>query len=589
MVDAMTLIKEGQEYFSKRNQRMDNDTSLYLLDKYVFRDENGKKLDDMINVTLNEPRVFAEKVMTIIGSAYMQCVVEGRGEKGKLSDKDTTRIEEFLKDLFISVDTRLLRRGFRNLHAFLIEQICLRGTIASRNLLWQNQDGTYSPDILPCDSRYLVYEYGVDGIIWAASQTYRSQAQLESEYPDCKYIPSGKNIEVWDFWNEEVNEVYAGGKKIFDQENTLGHTSYVIVESSAGPMLLDKDFITHRGESVFATVRDLYPEYNRLASILQTLNVWSFYGPTQYESEMGEMAQKPEKAPYGTRKVIPVEPGRGYKPFPINDVRNAARQFQALISSAIQRATFSNLEYGTLSFPLSAVAISKILQQRDAIVLSRLNDLAIYYQQTAQMLKRQYVEGGIPAIVGEEGLEKEYDTDLLSKKVSIKYKFYTMSPEQDIANHSMANQIRPDLVSADTIRRDILKLQDPDAEKAKIRAEQSEKVDMAIMLYNQVHSLVDEAEKISSSKEKDRYYVKAELVLRQLEALLRQRAQGQMAGYNFGSDREEARPKPLVPMTSGGGGGTQSSANEYDISPEEMESRAESRAVTVRRQTDEGE
>ena len=149
MVDAMTLIKEGQEYFSKRNQRMDNDTSLYLLDKYVFRDENGKKLDDMINVTLNEPRVFAEKVMTIIGSAYMQCVVEGRGEKGKLSDKDTTRIEEFLKDLFISVDTRLLRRGFRNLHAFLIEQICLRGTIASRNLLWQNQDGTYSPDILP--------------------------------------------------------------------------------------------------------------------------------------------------------------------------------------------------------------------------------------------------------------------------------------------------------------------------------------------------------------------------------------------------------------------------------------------------------
>jgi hypothetical protein len=63
-----------------------------------------------------------------------------------------------------------------------------------------------------------------------------------------------------------------------------------------------------------------------------------------------------------------------------------------------------------------------------------------------------------------------------------------------------------------------------------------------------------------------------------------------MAGYNFGSDREEARPKPLVPMTSGGSGsGTQSSANEYDISPEEMESRAESRAVTVRRQTDEGE
>ena len=56
--------------------------------------------------------------------------------------------------------------------------------------------------------------------------------------------------------------------------------------------------------------------------------------------------------------------------------------------------------------PLSAVAISKMMGTRDAIIVMRLHDMALYFCQTAKMLLKQYVEGGLAAQLGEPGLEK---------------------------------------------------------------------------------------------------------------------------------------------------------------------------------------
>ena len=580
--DNLQMVLDKEEEFKGRHNRQDADRLLYILDPFVLRDSDNKKIERVTNVTMDEPRLFAEKVMAIINGTTMQAVAKGRG----LSDKDKVTIQNFMDDLLVSIDNRLIKRGKTMLRPFLVEQDCLRGTIASRNMLMEGKEkGTYFPDVLHADARYLIYDYDANGLAWVNNTSYRTERMLKSEYPYATNIPTGKKIKTRDFWDGKMNEVYADGKKIFDQENTYGYPPWVIVESAAGPALMDDNYMTYRAESIYATVRGLYPELNRLATIVQTLSVWSFLGPMQYESEAGEMAQKPEASPYGEKKVIPVEPGKGYKPFPITDVKQATRLFQYLLLSAIQRATFSNMEYGTLSMPLSAVAISKMMAQRDSIIGMRMHDMASYYRQTSQMFIDQYVKGGFTAQLGEAGEEREYAPADLDKKFTMFYKFYSISPEQDAANHSLAASIRPGLISDDTIRRDILHLENPEEEDAKVNAQVARRTDIALNLFERGHDLIDLAEQPGG----ERRYIEVEFVLQELEAVLRQRAAGNAVGYNIdGGDGSAPGPsKPSMPVFGGGGSNTNISGEE-EMGPEEQEVRSDSRAVTVRRQTSEG-
>jgi len=586
MSDNMTKIKEFEGIFNQRYQRMDEDRALYLLEDYVLRDEQKKKVADAISVTMPEPRMFAEKVFAIINSAHMQSKVIGKG----LSDRETAIIENCIDDLFVSIDARLMQKGSRILKPFIIEQDCIRGTIISQNLLKEMPDGTYVPDIVPCDARYTVYEFDDKGLAWCSPKFFRTRDMIESEYPDAKGIPNGKNIPVQPYADRNVIETYVNGKKIWEEENTLGYVPFVVVESASGPMLMDRDYFKHRGESIYAVVRKLYPEINRHASILTTLDMLSFLGGWQYESEMGELAQKPEHPIRGTRKVIPVEKGGGYKPLPVNDIRNASRMLQYLLLSALQRATFSNLEYGTLTMPLSAVAISKMMSTRDAIILMRLHDMALYYRQTAKMLLDQYIRGGIEAQLGEPGLERKYDRKDIDKDFAIFYDFTPTSPEADIANTAVAQQQKMLGMSWRSILANTLKVQDVAGELEAERREMADRMDVANVLYDQVFAYRDKGDNLDDKKEKEKYYLKAELTLQQLETILRQRAMGQLTGLNMqGSEAKGGEgAKPMVPLLGGGQGGSGTPEREEEVTPDELEERRESRESVVRRQTAEG-
>jgi len=479
-----------------------------------------------------------------------------------------------------------MQKGSRILKPFVIEQDCIRGTIITQNLLREIPDGTYVPDVIPCDARHTVYEFGSDGLLWASPKFFRTKAMIENEYPDAKNVPSGKSIPVQTYADKDVLETYVSGKKVWEAENTLGYVPFVVVESSAGPMLMDDDYFKYRGESIYAVARDLYPEINRHASILTTLDMMSFLGGWQYKSEMGELAEKPEQPIRGTRKVIPVEKGGGYEPLPINDIRNASRMLQYLLLSALQRATFSNLEYGTLTMPLSAVAISKMMGTRDAIIVMRLHDMALYFRQTAKMLLRQYIEGGLKSKLGEPGLEREYETKDIDKDFAIFYDFTPTSPEQDIANTAVAQQQRALGLSWRSILTNTLKVQDVTGELEMERREMADKMDIGNVLFDQVYAYRDRGDELDDKKEKEKFYLKAELTLQQLENILKQRAMGQLTGLNM--EGQGASGKPMLPLLGGGGGGEFRPEREEETSPEELEERRGSREAVVRRQTEEG-
>lgn len=521
-------IEEKESEFGELHARMDGDKDLCYGKAFKMLTADGQEMPRVRNVTLPDAKMFARKTISVITAANQQVVVESED----LKDKETTLVEEFTEDAYLEADNRLAKRGIVGMFPYQVEKSCARGHLAARCLV-RVEKKQLVMDILPLDARYFIYELGVDGFIWVAYKTTRSKARIKQEYG--KDINTDKET-IWDVWEKDGNTIFIG-EEVVTKPNPYKYIPFVWQMVPAGYMFGDSDNAGHEGESIFELSRDVFPQMNITATVLQTLNVKAIKPDYQYESEQGTKAKKPEKPPYGEGTVVPVDKEMGYKLFPIADIHAATRLFYAMFEGRLQRATMAATDLGNLTFPLSGQAI-RDLSQKDDLVLPRLQALAMFYQQLSRMIIKQYQQWGLKAELGEEGHRRTYNPKDLNGEYTIKYRYFSTSPMEKLANYSVANAAGV-LISDETKRRDILKLEDPDGEATKVRAELAEKLDPAIALYRLAGSLIDEDKSLE-----------ARLVAERLIMVLRQR---QMGGEQV-LPQEEKKPekKDLLPLMKGG-------------------------------------
>lgn len=524
-------IEEKESEFSALHSRMDGDKDLCYGKAFKMLTAEGQEMPRVRNVTLPDAKMFARKTISVITAANQQVVVEGE----HLKDKETTLIEEFTEDAYLEADNRLAKRGITGMFPYQVEKSCARGHLAARCLA-RVEKKKLIMDILPLDARYFIYDLGVDGFIWAAYKTTRSKARIKQEYGID--IASDKEI-VWDVWENNGNTIFIG-EEVRTKPNPYKYIPFIWQMTPAGYMFGDSDNAGHEGESIFELSRDVFPQMNMTATVLQTLNVKAIKPDYQYESAEGTKAKKPEKAPYGEGTVVPVDKEMGYKLFPIADIHAATRLFYAMFEGRLQRATMAATDLGNLTFPLSGQAI-RDLSQKDDLVLPRLQALAMFYQQLSRMIIKQYQQWGIKAELGEEGHRRIYNPKDLNGEYTIKYRYFSTSPMEKLANYSVANAAG-NMLSDETKRRDILKLEDPDGEVTKVRAELAEKLDPAIALYRLAGSLIDEDKPIE-----------AKLVSERLVALLRQRQMGMEGIQPLGEEVRKPESKELASLLGKGG------------------------------------
>lgn len=582
----MQLVIDKRKDMGDLFKRNDDDMKTAILDPYKMTNLDGQPTPDTINVTMNEAMVFANRCVAIMNGANMQRIITGKN----LSDKETTTLENFYSDIYYANDLMLANAIFTSLYGFLIEQILHRGSIAARILIREDGD-KFFPEIFPLDTRYFMYETDTTGLIWGGYETTRTKAQIERDYGIV--IRSGKTATVTDFWDDTVNEIYIARQPYVignDPEryperptkHGLGYPPLIFQKSGAGlQSFMDSGILKYQGESIFAPNRGLIPELHRAASIMMTLTDLSFEGAlTLHREEIG--GGKP-KSPYGRRKVTELLVTEGYKQVPVADVKNASRLLYNMLVGALQRGGLPNIDYGNLSFPLSAVAISKLTATKDAIFTPRLNALALFYRAASQMIKKQYIQGGYSVEIGEEGEEREYSNSDIDKKFSTKYEFHSVSPEQDIANTAIGQQQLAMGISRHTVYSETLKYNDPEGEINKGRDEKAEAGDIAITLNRRLRSLADKDGKFNEHLGKD---IEAEMILQQLEVVLRDRARGGAMGLEptrggLGAGMESI--KPMLPLLEGGGAGRMPAGEEEMMEPEESDRRGERREETVRR------
>ncbi len=541
MADTLKKVDDAEKNFKDLWERNDSDAKLAYLDTYTLQTTGKKDIPNVVSVTMNDPAIFLNAIVSLIMAAVWQTEVEG-----DLPGKQKMLIENFLNDCWAQADERYKRRARAGLLAFFANHICVRGWIGAK---WLFEGEERIPLCQPVDMRYCPYEMGPNGPEWIAPKTWRSKAAIRVEYD--KDVPRDDTL-VIDFWDGKINEVWIEKEKVLEQENPFGRPPFEIQAAPAGFMLLDKGYMVHEGESIFFLDRDLYPEYNRIISIDQTLAMKAIMPPYQKPADSFQ-GDKPSY-PDGVGTVTEVLKGEEYQLIQRPDVNMASRSAHANISGAVQRGGVNNIDLGNVGFETSAVWITEQSEIRGKLVKPRLEPIASFCELLARMIITQAITLGVSGKLGRLGRKNQYSSAGLgdTEEYTITYKLMSKDKKQEIANLAMAGAAKGTL-SRDTIIRDILVADDPEGEIAKIEAEEAEELDPAIKYFRRALSAVDVADSLHGV-EADAKRMESMMLTEAGVALLAQRGQGEEAPKT-----EDGKPdlQALVPLLGkrGAGGG----------------------------------
>jgi hypothetical protein len=511
--------------------RMDFDRDLYHNAQFQLTDKDGRPMKNVENVTLNDSMTFGRGVVSALNAADMQTIVESKeGEQ----ESDSV-IEEFFRLLFQTADERLSKRDISGLRFFSNEMACLRGRIVTRVLL--SGDGAeFVPDLTPCDPRFTVYQMGLSDLAWVAVKSIRDAELIEEQYGKvCK----SERPECWDFWNREMERVYVGSDIFFEQPNKSKRPPFAIT-SCSGSLLQDSIAFQHQAESIYGANRYLYNPMNRISSILATEVGKLLKPPQQFKNRKGPEG-KLKAPPYGEGVNIPMYPDESIENMPRADLTQAGRLIIALLEQRIQRGGYTAIDYGNLTFPLSAVAIKGLQGAKDQVYLPRLQALAVHYRDIARLVRQQYIDQGFEAELGDDTNRKVFPASQLAQDYNLFFRFNALNPEMDAANYTFAG-VAKEWLSDQTIMTTILQVDDPIGEMNKKWAEMGPKINPRLAMFRICKALLDTGRD-----------AEAEILANEAKLSIDQIRSGKIGGEKP-IEVASGGGKPLVPLLPQGGG-----------------------------------
>lgn len=591
---ALITIKEIEEKateFKDIFERNDSDMDKYFIKKYEMLGFDGLPIPKIVNITLPDLALFAAQCIGILQGAEPNIVAKSQ----RMGEEQLRPIERLANDLLLTADEYRSFRDRPPLYLYKVEQSCIRGRTATQ-VLCRKEKGEWIIDLRSLDSRYHIYDIRASGMNWSAYAVRHSRSYLKEKFN--KDIGDNLSAICWDVHDRTRHYVYcyegtgsitattpAGSESADLIHDTLhpfrhkgkGYVPVVAKKVPAGSMLAHPDAIVHDGESIFALSRDLYPEMNRIATVLHNLTMASFFGARQYASEAGE-GKETDAIPFGLGVVISIEKGGGYTLIPVNDIKNASRLEYSMLDSRMQRATLPPIESGNLTFSLSAVAIGRLKEAKELIFVPRLRNLSEQSKGEIKMAFRQLQAVGGEIELGEEGHRTKYNTADLEGEYALQVEYFAESKEEKLAAITEAQSQRG-LIPDRAIRIETLHRPDPDGDEDALRDEASERADPAIAMYNRLHSLIDKSDaaaEAGNNKLADRFDMRAKMTLNGVIMLLKQRAMQKGLTFPEGQQRgllpQGEQQESSIPLLGGGdGAGSRSVKTDEQRRNEEMD------------------
>lgn len=547
------VIEDKKADRTALDARMDTDRKLVELAKYKFEDVNGNEIPDSVAVTLNDMAVFATNVESALGNASEQGTVV-------TDDKnfDTAEVEGLLRAAFAAANARLMMQRKWPLNPYIDQQMCRRGQshIVSRFRLDKNK--VLIPDMAEWDSRYVYGKEGLDGWEWICYETTRRIEQIRLLYPKADITgEDSTEVKVWDIYDKKINYIFANDIEVFQQPHPFGKVPVASQLVPMGSMTADKGNLEFQAESIFFLIRGLVPELNRLVSIIQNLNIRAFDNALLWKTKDGAEATKEQVPEYKDltkpANVTAADIGGGADPIAIGQLQRHAYLLHQMIETRIQRGSLSAIDYGTLNFQLSAVALVEIGEGRDQVFLPRLGARGLLKQQLAEMIIEQILLTGAKSVeIGTRGHKRSFDVSKIIGEYEIVYKYFIKSPKIDIARYSMA-AAAGNLVSDKFKVENILQMEDPEGDKIQRRWEEAERLSPGIKMNRTIMALLEMAKKGDKRAE-----FEAEVMSVEMGVNLQQMRAGEITQQP--KPEKEEKPQPMVPMFGRGGGSAKKAA-----------------------------
>lgn len=465
-------------------QRMDEDERMWVQEPYTLRDAKGNILEDVINVTSNDARVFGERVLAVLNES--EEVIEVNGQRGgkELDSHQTTVIENWWHDLLYLANEKLNNILMPDLDNFLWEQVAIRGGMVVRLLLSQDNLG-FDVDILPVDRRKCVFSVGSRGLSKVAFWDTLDKEMCRDEYPD--YAPISDSIQRWDYWDGGEEVIFLDGTFYEAVTNKLGHSPFIIQICQQGTFLdTSPRALRMRGDSIFSANRELYPELNRIASIMETQNMLTLAPPQVIGSESGKKVT--EEPIYRLGREIALRNTEWMKKVEAPDIQGSTRFFQALLGGALQRGSISHIDWGNLQFQLSQVAIATLAGASRQVFTPRLNTMARFKRMMVKEAMWQFKAFDMTADIGRIGNQRTYTASDLEGNFTVDFEYLTALPEEVAASYGLAEMAKP-WMDKKTIRKTILKYRDYDDIDEKFLVQTAKDVSRALGLFEMAQAL----------------------------------------------------------------------------------------------------
>ena len=489
--DTMRWINSvNMEWQKHIFERMDEDEKLWTAEPYVLKDAKGETLEDVISTTMNDARVFGERILAVLNESKELVEVNGQRNGRELTGHESKVIEDWWYDLMYLADEHLNDILMPTLDAFLWEQIAFRGRMGTRILLSQDRY-SFDIDLLPIDMRKCVYSVGKRGLSKVAFWDTLDKDFAKDEYPD--YQPIADTIKRWDYWDNKEEVIFLDGKFYDAIPNTLGHPPFVIQLCQQGTFLdTSSRALRIRGDSLYSANRELYPEANRLASIMQTMNMLSLSPPQVLKSVSGK--KLPEEPVYRLGRVLALETTEGLQRIETPDIQSSTRFFEAMLGGALQRGSISNIDWGNLQFQLSQVAIATLSSASRQVLTPRIKTMERFKRMLCREAIWQFTSFKMSANIGRTGKKRTYTTSDLKGDYTVDFEYLTALPEETASAYGLANMASR-WMDDRSIRKNILRYRDYDDIDEKYLVQTAQKVSKALALFQMAQALEKQGRK----------------------------------------------------------------------------------------------
>ncbi|MFA5429903.1 MAG: hypothetical protein WC329_01940 [Candidatus Omnitrophota bacterium] len=486
----LDLHKEAMAELSDLQKRMDDDQDFPRNVQYIMQDAKGKKIDGVVNITINRPLVFRTYVEAALGKSDEKVLVNSDDEK-----LNTANIEKIITAIYAQGNAKRGKNGNWKIESVIDQMTCERGSAAMLIVCTKKNDpktGEYLDiDIVDWDTRYSCFIEGSDGYKQAGIDTEKTKAQIESAAwaVEKGFQISGKSGIQTEIWTLDKHLFYIDDKEEFGEDNPFGFVPIAFRRVPIGTMLSDKDRLKYEGESIFYPIRSIVKEINRIYSIISTKAIESIKGPIQVKTDkdLGPNFYREATAPGAATSVDETD---AIRPIQFNDIKQSALHQLGLLENQLDDATLSRVMRGTLpTGGISAVALLEIERGQGQVLEPRLATRGLLKTSGAEMAIAEILTLNLNSFdIGTKGHKKSWNKKDIEGEYEIQYIYSNKTTETDYARLSIAKGYK-DVLDDLTVLRDVLHRDDPEGDLAKLHRQQLRELVPPLRIYDGVMAL----------------------------------------------------------------------------------------------------